>query len=851
MTGLAYAAASYLAYFYVGGLLMRLVVVQPVKDGSAVRWCFASTFALSLSLFTAVLVDMAEPRLFASAAAAEERAAGAPRLAHFFGLLHPVAQVNARAFTWILLALLLTVTAACPVVLVWSCMHHVLSRGQRAGHGSNRRHSITGGPTRGRSSSRRSSGAFSASRRGSGRQRTESPFSSRVDWSDGKQSQRRRRRRAALVLLLVLILLAAAGLWATRTHRLDPRGLRHTAVSSARRFYASARSRAAALRVPQEIGKTAVEDLADAEEAEEAELVTDEAPAVTEAGTPPPLAAQGGAEEKRTAPAEGGNASPPAPPTAAPAPPPAQPMPRETKLTPRRLVLPVVDVAQTISVLSLDLHALVCALTSRVAIVGVAMIGLLSGYAAITSPFLFLAPYAYWRGREEELRRAQANFTKKLCYVLGGYGAAQRQIASLQYAVLHEEYAASGGAAAAGGPATPFFASAQTPGSVPGYAPSTAASSVSGYASVLKDGGAVPYYASPAYPGCTNAIGAGGVDSNANVGFTAVEGSPVFTPAGRPSPLKPQQLQAGRATAAGGGGAVGWLQQKLSSAANAVVGRERCSPTTPGSGHGGGSPAQSRQFAVSRIRKLRGEAAASRFLALSLYLQLNEVAEMLREAQRGSTWIGRWYAALGAAMALYSAVKIGLTVASLWLWKASTQDPVTRAVSLLEDAFILRRHDGTAFSVTAVEVSTHVILALALAVNGWMVVNSIRGALLALFHVTMSFSGSAVSRPETVAVALSMLIGVYFVGQLVLLRSSLPGSSSRQLEGATRSAAAADLTSSNVLLAVLGSLPYYYYQRLNDWCFVVGCCGAVLVRRFVMRDAVSAVVYTASGGEER
>lgn len=816
-------AASYAVFYYFGELLMRLVVVQPLSDANAVRWCFASTFALSLSLFSAVFVDMAEASLLlpsaavSSAAAAEGGVGGnwASWLPIASLLVHPLMRVSARSFTWLLLLLLSMVLVACPAVFAISLLSHVVVRGSvrwTAGKRccssrcSSRSASGFGGP----SASHTSSSRFGR------RSRPESNPLFRQDWEDTTRSRGFcDRLRWVLVCLLVVVALVCAGTWATRVSGLDAHAVQQTSIATVRRVYTELKTRTTMLNVPREIehkstsgsgGDTTTRS--SVQEAVQMRSGGEDIPEAAADRVAGPLV-----DAKVEMPCGGGDAAGQAQ------------LPQQS-----RRLFPVAEVVHAMPSAAADLHGLVCAVTSRVATVGVAMIGLLSGYAAITSPCLFLAPYTYWRGREEELRKAQQNFRKKLCYVLNSYGAAQRQIAALQYSVLHEEWS------------TPTFA-AGSPSLHSGHSLSPSKqgpalhSAGTGYDPLNPYHAPYPGFDGSGYPAKERLPGGSDLRQSTRLGN---------------QPALPQASQH-QAQIQSSTGAVGWLQQKLSNAAHTVAGGaspgSSLYPKSPTSAIS--NPSLSRQRAIARIRTLRSESAASRFLSLSIYLQLHEVEGMLREAQRGATWVGRWYAGLGVAMTLYSVVKIGLTVASLWLSKASTQDPVTQAVTVLEKTFILRRRNAegvVSFSVTAVEVSTHVILALALVVNGWMLLNSIRGVLLAFFHLTMSFSGSAISRPETISVGLSMMIGVYFIGQLVLLRSSLPGAVASTLGGAPPPAGTA---TPNVLLAVLGSLPYYYYQRLSDWCFLVGCGGAVVVRSVVLRDMLSSVVYTASGGEEQ
>ncbi|GET86029.1 hypothetical protein, conserved [Leishmania tarentolae] len=823
-----YVAASYAVFFYIGELLMRLVVVQPLSNAGAVRWCFASTFALSLSLFSAVLVDMAEASLFPSAAsssavAAEVSAGGiagaggkwASSLSIISLLLRSFMQVSAQSFTWLLLLLLSTVLVACPTIFIASCLRHVVARDRRtAGRpffGSRR-------PSKSVSGVGGSSASRSCSSRFSSRSRPESSSLFGHDWE--KETRSRGlcdRLRWVLVCLLVVAALVCTAVWAPRLRALDAYKVRQTSIATVQRVYTQLQTRTTMLNMPREIKRKSTSAGSDTETSssvQEATAMRGSVEGVLEGAADRVAEPHSGA--KVEVPDDGGDAVGQAQ---------QPPQPQRSSV--------VAEAVHATPSAAADLHALVCAITSRVATVGVAMIGLLSGYAAITSPCLFLAPYTYWRGREEELRRAQQNLNKKLCYVLHRYASVQRQTAALHYGVLHEQWA------------SPTFA-ARSPSPYGRYSLSSPRQGPALYSAGADYDPLHPYHAP--YPGVNSSAVSDYHTKGRLQGSSDLSQTTGLDTQPAPPPALQHQAQNHSST-----GAVGWLQQKFSRATHIVAGGtspgDRLSPKNSTSSIG--NPTLSRQRAIERISTLRNEAAASRFLSLSMYLQLHEVEGMLREAHRGETLVGRWYAGLGVAMALYSAVKISLTVASLWLFKASKQDPVTQAVTLLENTFILRRRNAegvASFSVTAVEVSTHVILALALVVNGWMVVNSIRGVLLALFHVTMSFSGSAISRPETVAIALSMMIGVYFIGQLVMLRSSLPETVPSTLGGAPMSAGAA---TPNVLVAVLGSLPYYYYQRLSDSCFLVGCGGAVFVRSVVLRDTLSSVVYTASSGEEQ
>lgn len=732
---------------YIGALLMRLVVVQVIDDGSAARWCFVTVFALSMSLFTAVLVDIAKESIKPSAGplASATGPTGVTAVALHAGMTTGVSMWLAQALSSLLdcmslneqlfssqLALLLC------CVVVWcpcACVVPLFTRRYCLRH----------------------------------RRR----MTSRNSLQNQKTTTRPLRHRRIVAVFAFIVFLLLFFLWAGTGKR---RGGFSAVTGAVAPKWASIRLSLSDQfhRALQYIAKWRDHVIANTtllQVPKEVNFSLRPTPMV------PTFPASQSAMEVAGAEAAPSEGRPPS--------------------TPSDAISESITSDSFPAAVSITfLRQVICAVTSRLATVGIALMGLLSGYAAVATPHLYLMPYSYWRGREADLLKARQSFGRKLRFVLGRLSVTEHRIAALEYSVLHDSGAAE---AVAPRPAQ----------------------------SVLHDAG------------------------NDTVG--------------------PGSLHTGKTTPpTNGAGMMGWMTSKIASAASAFR-------------NGGGAAGQSslsasiraRQEAQQRLSQLRRESAASHFMSRSLFLQLHEVDGMLSNAARGGTWVGCWYAGIGVAMACYSFIKICLTVASLALFRASTQDPVTRAVSLLESALILRRRQGAAaegtataavasFSITAVEVSTHVILTLALVVNGWMVLSSIRGALLALFSLTVSLrSNTGLMTPELIVIGLSMLMGVYFTGQLVLLRASLP-SAVHGDDAGTGWAASAQAASTpgalhmtqsyhsgarqNVLLAVLGSLPYYFYQRLNDWCFMIGCVGAAVVRWRLLPDMATSVVNTATGG---
>lgn len=357
--------------------------------------------------------------------------------------------------------------------------------------------------------------------------------------------------------------------------------------------------------------------------------------------------------------------------------------------------------------------ALLCALVSRVATLGVVIMGLLSGYAAVASPYNFTVPFFVWRDKEESLLKIRDQLTRKQRYVLSLLANKKSQIAQEHYAALH-------------------------------------------------------------------------TSTSAGDGLTVAEAQ-------------------GEIAAARGGWLSRWNPLSAANLQRRQVGRR-----------------------AGRVNLLRQECQGCSHLSMTLFFQSAKVESMLVEARRGSSHIGRCYAVVGIFFAVYALCKLALTIAGLVLFRLATEDPVSRAVGIFTSILSALHLQQ---SPLWIEVSSQVVVGLAFAVNTWMLALSIRGLLLIVFQVTLTFSSFVT--PDSTCVGLAMVMGAYWIGQLVMLRQSLP--SALPSSAGTEAAVGQPF---NVLFVVLGRLPVYYYQRLHDWCFLCGLAFTVVAHRFVLNDAL-------------
>lgn len=81
---------------------------------------------------------------------------------------------------------------------------------------------------------------------------------------------------------------------------------------------------------------------------------------------------------------------------------------------------------------------LLCAITARMATIGVALMGLLAGYAAFITPYNLLIPYVYWRSRRARLLHTVQILGRRQCQVLKMCVAKHRRIAQESYTVQRE-----------------------------------------------------------------------------------------------------------------------------------------------------------------------------------------------------------------------------------------------------------------------------------------------------------------------------------------------------------------------------------------------------------------------------
>ncbi|CAD2222136.1 The Golgi pH Regulator (GPHR) Family N-terminal/Abscisic acid G-protein coupled receptor, putative [Angomonas deanei] len=344
-----------------------------------------------------------------------------------------------------------------------------------------------------------------------------------------------------------------------------------------------------------------------------------------------------------------------------------------------------------------SLSYILAIVSANVGVIGVAVMGLLSGYAGITSPLQAIVPFLYWRGKVDRLRQSAHTLARRQRYVLGMYSKSQRSAAQQHY-----EHAAS-----------------------------------------------------------RNREGREGGDGE------------------QPHAEKNKK------------GLLGWVQRAWR-----------------GSGE------------VS-LASLYAEAEATQYLGISLSLQSSELQGVIAEAERGGTLLGLLNFLWGAALLVYTVVKIVFTAYSLYAARQSEENIVYQLIA---------RWGGE---------GTGIILLVPMLVNAWLVCMSIRSLLLLFFQVTLSL-GSAVVTADTTAVLLALCMSVYSIGLLVMLRQSLPDVT----EGLSENPNAHHV--SHVLLTTFGHLPVYYYQRLNEWCFMIGCGVTIVARKFFFGDPASMAIKTAS-----
>ncbi|CCW64540.1 unnamed protein product, partial [Phytomonas sp. EM1] len=268
-----------------------------------------------------------------------------------------------------------------------------------------------------------------------------------------------------------------------------------------------------------------------------------------------------------------------------------------------------------------------------------------------------------------------------------------------------------------------------------------------------------------------------------------------------------------------------------------------------------------RSAAASRVRRhpriteeagdLRGLIAGFHQHSLFLFLRAAAVDGILQATEHGQTASGRFWAFSGVVLGLYAATKLSLTVIRVGCATLSTQDPLTQVVDLLRwlhipsppPLFDVGVREGGAVSPLGVEgfFHTRTLQLFAVLVNGWMILSSVRGLLLIVFRLTMTFRSVTA---DTTAVVFAGLIGVYFLGQLVLLLPLPPPETSLSVTGDAVSA----LTDGGVGLALaLEPFPMDFYQRLNDWCFVLSFMVTLFVQRYVLGDPAATTVSVAHG----
>lgn len=215
------------------------------------------------------------------------------------------------------------------------------------------------------------------------------------------------------------------------------------------------------------------------------------------------------------------------------------------------------------------------------------------------------------------------------------------------------------------------------------------------------------------------------------------------------------------------------------------------------------------------VARLRTESDGIRAVSTAVFLQMSEMDSLVRLAESGATWRGWAGALVGAVLLLHALVKLLFTVISLLRWSMSSvfapaslrEDTATRVVRLLETYGLAASHGG---------VREERIVWVSLVLNTWMILSSIRGFLLTVFRLVTTYT--TFLSVDSIALGLTVGMGAYFLGQLLLLRPS----PTLEYESVL----------STVLQEHLPQSEMYFY--LNDFVFVVSSVVTALVQRCIV-----------------
>ncbi|RNE96102.1 Golgi pH regulator [Trypanosoma rangeli] len=215
------------------------------------------------------------------------------------------------------------------------------------------------------------------------------------------------------------------------------------------------------------------------------------------------------------------------------------------------------------------------------------------------------------------------------------------------------------------------------------------------------------------------------------------------------------------------------------------------------------------------IARLKAEKDGIQAVSMAVFLQMSEMGSLVRSAESGATWRGLVDALLGVLLLLHAFLKLFFTSINLLRWFVFSdapappvpEDAATRVVRFLETYGLAASQGGE---------GEQSIVCVSLFLNAWMIVTSIRGLLLAVFRLVTTYA--TFLSVDTTVLGLTVGMGAYFVGQLLLLRPS------PLLESASAlgTVLAEQLPRSNM------------YRHLNDIVFVTTSILTLLAQQYMV-----------------
>eukprot|EP00759_Apiculatamorpha_spiralis_P026282 PhF_6_TR29328/c0_g1_i2/m.43042/K22193/GPR89, GPHR; golgi pH regulator len=192
------------------------------------------------------------------------------------------------------------------------------------------------------------------------------------------------------------------------------------------------------------------------------------------------------------------------------------------------------------------------------------------------------------------------------------------------------------------------------------------------------------------------------------------------------------------------------------------------------------------------IAELQREIVTLHSNGSSIYIQTHEAAERSESVALSFTLKGRLYTFLGVFLSVYCVCKVCLTCVNLLLQRSSSIDPVTRAVTLLSTTFGLESLNLIAY----VNQISFMFLTI-------LIASSVRGLLLSIFKALTAYASTIGA--ETITLAFTEAMGLYFFACVILIRGNLPIQHRAEVTEA---------------LGVSDVLDFSFYQRVFDMTFV-------------------------------